>query len=832
MHTPRKKPTFIGTHLRLLTGSALVLFFYAGISSALGRDHALQISLSQADGSYSIGAAGLGSPVLHADVAVELDGHWLYSSSYPRHSAVKSTVSDDLGSADEWSVTFFGLSAAPSLEYRLRSYPDKPFGDIQVIVHNGTPQTVQVQSVRVIAASGSSLLNLGGPASKDRILSDSFSEDRPAMQILDLADTESRLHRGVGSQLIYNRQSQWSFFVGALTSDRFLSILRLHITAPAEAPQITAYEVDSTGTTELAKENSLRQAAAEDQIPLRLSVAPGSALSSERVLFSIDTDYHRQLETYGSIVRRLHNARVTAPNPMGWWSWTAYYFGLSEGTALANAQWLATYLRPLGFDFFHIDEGYQYARGDYSTANATLFPSGMAALESKVRGLGLVPGIWTAPFEVSERSSVYQTHPDWLVHNAAGKPIQAGWVTNKSDRLFVLDCTNPGAQDYLRNTYSVLVNDWGIRYIKMDFMEDSAIEGIYYLPNTTAMQAQRMGLGVIREAVGDDVLLDKDGSVMLNPVGYVDFGRTSQDTGHTFEGIRDAATGIAARYYMNRNFFVADPDAFTVSTQTVDDQSWQGGTDPLTLDEAGASIALSAVSGGIYEIGDDLPTLGAESKRLALVQNKDLIAMARLGRSSIPMDLMTYSPEDRQPSVFLLKEDTRQSVLTVFNWTDTPRTHSIVFSDLGLAQNRKYNVVDVFDQKELTARESSSVLVNQPAHSVRVLKIVDASIAARAPRVKAQHPSQVKAGVKVAFGAQTTDSTIAVVEQQWDFGDGIVAKGARVAHAYTHAGNYTVTLTAVGLDGLTSEDTFVFAITGSVPTNFVPDEIRRYEGHP
>ena len=47
--------------------------------------------------------------------------------------------------------------------------------------------------------------------------------------------------------------------------------------------------------------------------------------------------------------------------------------------------------------------------------------------------------------------------------------------------------------------------------------------------------------------------------------GLVDAGRISQDTGHTFGASRDAASGVAARYYMNRNFFIADPDAFTVS---------------------------------------------------------------------------------------------------------------------------------------------------------------------------------------------------------------------------------------------------------------------------
>ena len=93
---------------------------------------------------------------------------------------------------------------------------------------------------------------------------------------------------------------------------------------------------------------------------------------------------------------------------------------------------------------------------------------------------------------------------------------------------------------------------------------------------------------------------------MLNPVGYVDYGRISLDTGHTFNASKEAAPGIAARYYMNRNFFVADPDAFTVSTQTIADQSWHESDKPATLDEAKVSIALAAVSGGMFEIGDEL----------------------------------------------------------------------------------------------------------------------------------------------------------------------------------------------------------------------------------
>jgi alpha-galactosidase len=792
-----------------------------------GRNR-LRVTLDKADGSYMIGPSDSSPSVLKADVAVQADGRWLDSRNYPKHAVTESTVADDLGPAEEWTVKFWGLSGEPDLTYRLCAYPDKPFADVQVFVRNSATRPIQVEAIRSVAAVGNSLLSLGGPTGEDRVLSDSFGESRANFTIPDLASTRDPILRGFGSQLIYNRQSHMSYFAGALASNRFLTVIRLHVTETEGQPQIAAYEVDSTGTTEAEEGDPTQDPSSKTLMQLKLSLAPGAELASERLLLSISKDYYRQLETYASIIQKLHHARVTAPVPMGWWSWTAYYYGLNEGAAVTNAQWLAQNLKPLGYDFFHIDEGYQYARGEYSTPNASLFPHGMASLERKVHDMGLVPGIWTAPFEVSNRSSVYQRHPDWLVHNAKGDPIYIGSIGNSGERLFALDCTNPGAQEYLRETYSTMVKEWGIRYIKLDFMDASAIEGQYYRPNTSAMEAQKIGLGIIRRVVGNDVLLDKDGSVMLNPVGYVDFGRISQDTGHTFQSSKEAASEIAARYYMNRKFFVADPDAFTVSKQFVRAQVWHGGTRPLTLDEAEVSIAVAAISGGMYEIGDDLPTLGAEPERLALVENQDLINMARLGQASPPLDLMTYLTEDEQPSIFLLKEDSRQSMLTIFNWTDHARSHTISIAGLGLPGRDTHTVYDVLNKEKLSFQKSNSFVVDQPAHSVRVLKIIDNAVSARPPSIHAQHPASAIAGETVELIARLSSAEIAAVSYQWDFGDGVILDGAQVHHAYTHAGNYTVKLTAIGLDGLKGENTFHLSVTGSLPTRFSPAENRRY----
>ncbi|MGB7170028.1 MAG: alpha-galactosidase [Acidobacteriaceae bacterium] len=816
---------------RVGAGAAMMILFTSALAWPLtlaAQAAGLRVQVAQ-DSRYSLGLAGASDFALTTGVAAEVDGHWLRSTDYPKHAVQQTESQGELGAVSEWTVTASGLAGAPTLVYHLRAYHDVPFADVQVTVENTTGHAIHVEAIRAIDASGEDVVNLGGPPTQDRVLSDSFSEDRPAMQIHDLADAPYKqptpMHRGVGSQLVYNRESHESLFAGALTSDKFLTILRLHLASGSE-PRIASYEVESTGTTELEKDNSLRDSPAEDQIPLSLDVPPGGRLDSERVLLSVSKDYHHQLETYGSVIRQIHHPR-SAPPLMGWWSWTAFYFGLNEGAALTNAQWESEHLLPLGYNLFHIDEGYQYARGEYVTPNATLFPNGLTPLEYNIRGLGLVPGIWTAPFEVSQRAWVYEHHPDWLIHNAKGEPIPAGHVTDDQDQLYMLDVTNPGAADYLRETYTKLVHEWGIHYIKLDFMDDSAIEGYHYKPGTTAMEAQRIGLGIIRKAVGEHVYLDKDGSVMLDPVGYVDYGRISQDTGHTFEATREAETGIAARYYMNRNYFVADPDAFAVSTQTIADQSWHESHKPATLDESRAAIALAAVTAGMFEIGDNLPTLEHEPDRLALIENQDLIDMVQVGRSATPVDLMDYRERDQQPTIFFLKESPRQSILTVFNWTKQPVERTIALDRLGRSAGASYTLSDVLEKTDLPAPAEGEVQLTIPAESVRMVKFIDSSVTVSAPEIRIDAPSAGAAGVTLDLSANETSGD-PVVAWTWSFGDGVTVTGQKASHAWTEPGDYPVTVTAQGLNGEKAQQQVQVHITGHMSTRFSPQEIRRF----
>jgi hypothetical protein len=799
-------------------GIAIIAAALMGITPCAAQqltNDKLSLNVNAKEGTYQLAVRG-GQPIFTSRVAAQVDHGWLRSTDYPRHQASESTFGDELGSGRAITVTNSGLPGKADLIYVVQLYDQNPYATLQVTVRNNTEKEVTVQAIRGIEALGEPLLNLNGPAFSDRILSDSFSEDWPQLRLYDLGKAPAGMHRGVGSQLVYNRESKQSLFVGALTADRFLTILHLQTAGEGAGMKIASYSVDFTGATEIQKDFDLKDAPAENLVELSLSIVSGSEMVSERLMLQAGLGYHNQLLAYGDAIRRLHHARLSIENPIGWWSWTAYYGAINEGETLANADWQAEHLKALGYKYFQIDEGYQYARGEYVTANATQFPDGMRVVGHHITRDGLTFGVWTAPFEVTARAWVYQHHKDWLVHNAKGEPIPGRQVWNQeTDLLFTLDTTHPGAQDYLRQTYNTLVREWGVRFIKLDFMDTTAIEGYRYRPNTTALEAQRIGLQIIRDTVGEEVVLDKDGSPMLTPVGLVDTGRVSADTAHSFQATKNAAPGIAARFYMHRNFFLNDPDAFNTTDQPFDEFTER--PQFLALPAAQASIALSAVSGGMYEIGDDMLVLGSQKDRLALVENGDLLNMAKLGRASTPVDLMTYEPGDEQPSIFFLRESPHQSILTIFNWTKTPRSHALKLADLGLPADHAFIAVDVLDQNAPVALEGGKVQIKeQPPESVKVIKIVDSNVAPGAPGVNVTVPSAANAGETISFSARTEAAGVPAIEYRWEFGDGTSAKGPRVSHAYTRPGDFTMRLTVDGSDGVPTVQNFSIKVTGKL----------------
>jgi hypothetical protein len=168
-------------------------------------------------------------------------------------------------------------------------------------------------------------------------------------------------------------------------------------------------------------------------------------------------------------------------------------------------------------------------------------------------------------------------------------------------------------------------------------------------------------------------------------------------------------------------------------------------------------------------------------------------------------------------------------MLTVFNWTEKPRTRAINLAQLGLNESSSYKVVEIFGDQGCCDFSSGAINLVQKPHSVRMIKFVDNSVPAIPPSLEVQSPDGGAAGETLTFKAQAVSSEAPALAFQWDFGDGTIGDGTDVNHAYTRAGKYPVTVTATGLDSVTNRRVVAVTISGEISTRFEPSKIRRAE---
>jgi alpha-galactosidase len=155
--------------------------------------------------------------------------------------------------------------------------------------------------------------------------------------------------------------------------------------------------------------------------------------------------------------------------------------------------------------------------------------------------------------------------------------------------------------------------------------------------------------------------------------------------------------------------------------------------------------------------------------------------------------------------------------LAVFNWTEQQRSHTLGLTQLGLANDQKYDLYDIFNPDRPLKLEGNTItVIDQPPHSVKLIKIVDGSVSTGPPTVVAETPKSAKVGETVRFIAKTDSNGPPAVDYRWDFGDGVTAGGARLSHTYTLPGNYNVKLKVNGIDGVAAEKEFRISVQGNM----------------
>lgn len=266
------------------------------------------------------------------------------------------------------------------------------------------------------------------------------------------------------------------------------------------------------------------------------------------------------LPYYAELIAEENDIAFSSHNPIGWSSWYQYYLDYDYQKMVSDLD--KSKELDLGYEVFQIDDAWEVDIGDWVPNEK--FPS-LKEMADKIASYGYKPGIWLAPFSISETSSVFKNHPDWLVKDEYGLPVVA--YENWNKKIYALDTTHPEAIEWLRKLF-ITLKESGFDYFKIDFLFAGAIQGRRYAENTSPVEAYRNGLKVIREAVGDSFVLGC-GAPLLPSVGFVDGMRIGADTAPYWDpnapdigypNAYYALRNVITRAFMNNILWWNDPD--------------------------------------------------------------------------------------------------------------------------------------------------------------------------------------------------------------------------------------------------------------------------------
>jgi alpha-galactosidase len=271
-----------------------------------------------------------------------------------------------------------------------------------------------------------------------------------------------------------------------------------------------------------------------------------------------------------------HLMNIKKPNckPMtGWTSWYNYYQNINEDVIYKNLNKLKTFNKNI--DIFQIDDGYQTAVGDWLSIDVNKFPRGMQKLAVDIKESGYKAGIWLAPFICETNSKIFKEKRHWILKDSKGELVLGG---SNWSRFYALDIYNPEVREYIKNVFSVVLNEWGYDMVKLDFLY-----AVCLIPTKTKTRGQIMtqAMEFLRECVGDKLILGC--GVPLGPsFGLVDYCRIGCDVSLDWDdkffmrklhreriSTINAIGNAIGRRHLNRRAFLNDPDVFLLRDDNI-----------------------------------------------------------------------------------------------------------------------------------------------------------------------------------------------------------------------------------------------------------------------
>jgi hypothetical protein len=404
---------------------------------------------------------------------------------------------------------------------------------------------------------------------------------------------------------------------------------------------------------------------------------------------------------------------------MGWNSWDSYGLTINEAQFKANVDVLALRLKPAGYQYAVVDEGwyllnpqkekaeaFEYrmdANGHYEPAlNRFASASGAAGFKpvsDYVHAQGLKFGIHI--IRGIPKKAVEQNTP------IAGSSFHAMDVADTSDTC-PWNPDNFGVKDNAAGQawYDSLMKQyaaWGVDYIKVDCIASHPYKGdeIRMIHRAIAKTHRAIVLSLSPGPAPLDKSTEVAGNAQLWRISDDVWDRWERPESEKFpQGVKNQFAVIASwtPYVKPGNW----PDADMLPLGTLGPVPGWGKPRKtrLTPDEQRTLMTLWAISRSPLFIGANLTELDDETA--ALLTNKDIVALdqesLRSRQVSKEGDIVAWTSD--------LKDGLH--ALAFFNLGDVPVTvMTKPFADYGLTQHKSYRVRDVWAKKDMGYQEDS-----------------------------------------------------------------------------------------------------------------------------
>lgn len=430
-------------------------------------------------------------------------------------------------------------------------------------------------------------------------------------------------------------------------------------------------------------------------------------------------------ELYADAIARHYKIRLR-PQVAGYCTWYSEKHGAAgdEKSIVELATLAAEELKPFGFSFVQIDDGWQDG-GGYNGPRRGFdrvkpdgpYPHGMKPVAESVGSLGLTAGIWFMPFARNHQDPEYKDRQHWFVKRDNGKPYETEWGGTS------LDLTEPEVKAHLTQLVKT-IHAWGYNYFKMDGLwTGTATEQLYvndhykddhmgnnaplHDPNKTNIEAYRDGLKLLREAAGPDVFfsgcnVSQNMRSLGGSIGLVDSMRIGPDNGWEWGGVLTPVDHGSPLYFLNGRVWWNDPDPYYVRAS-------------LPLIQARVLSSWVGITGFFSLNSDWLPDLPAE--RLEIIKR----IIPAHGVTARPVDYF----DQRFPTTWLVtdtRQTVRRDVIGLFNFSDAEMKANNTCEWLGLVPGKTYHAFD-FWANEPIPDFAGSFNTQVAARSCRVIAV-------------------------------------------------------------------------------------------------------------